>query len=150
MAIQCPHLNPNCSPARRCGPCSGGIVQDGEQVITRMMFLDSVQNAIATRFTDTGDAIRAQARADHEEWKRGQQTPANDGAKVGFDDSARHTAAKAQANARLLADAAANAARVLGYADGYREQHERDQAAIGNNPRDKAYAEMCDSLQRRC
>jgi hypothetical protein len=135
MTHRCPHSNRNCVPGNLCTPCAGGsVLKDGEQVITRMLFLDSVQNAIATRFTDTGDAIRAQARTDHEEWLRGQ--PQANEAPRGFDDSAelaQHFADKAASNARLIADAAANAARVQAHVDYHlAEAAKRDHALTRN------------------
>lgn len=140
MIHRCPHLNRNCRPGSLCGPCSGGILRDGEQIIAKMMLRDGIPPDLLERgnaaIRQSTTDVRAQARADHDAWKRGQ--PVNDG----------HVADKARADARRLADAADDAARVRAWADHFAAQHEAREAAKRSDPAASAYHDLCDGLQR--
>ncbi len=90
MNHNCPHGNRNCGPATPCTPCSGvGVLKDGERIVAPMALMDSMQRLVAGNQSAVTDEIRAQARADHEVWKRQQQT---------------QSSAKDDAYARMCAD----------------------------------------------
>lgn len=133
----CPHGN-DCSPARRCGPCSGLPVRDGECVRATMALMDSAQRA-AQRVIDANTRdhvpaeVRAQARRDNEEWKRQGQPIHRDGLS---DYEARALAQSAAAGRAAMALAGAQMAR----SQAIRDHH--------GNASGVAYAEECARLQR--
>lgn len=129
----CPHRNRNCTPSTLCTPCNGGgMLRDGEQMIVPMMLRDSMhqaaQRAINESRVTVTDDVRAQARADHEQWKR-QGSP-NAGAPV---------ARSAQASDAGLRDAALASRKALIDAS----------HRYAASPSGRAYQQMVDDLSRR-
>lgn len=130
----------NCQPGRACRAHSAPVA-DGAVVRVPMAMMDSMQRDLAAR-VDNAD-VRAQARADQERWKLEQ---AAGGATFDSAGLAQHQAAKAQANARMLADAQTTADRVQGYADGYAQRDVDRAATVQAHPAAAAYNAMCRDL----
>lgn len=126
--------NPKCSPPLDfCDDCKGQVVRDGHAVRVPMMMMDSMQRAVAANApAGFNDAVREEARRDHEAWKAQGQPIQHDGI------SEYHALAlgvNARSNAATLADAQRRGATI---------QAARDHAG---NASEKAYAAMCDELQ---
>lgn len=134
----CPHGNRNCTPVTLCTPCNGGgVLRDGEGITVPMVLCDSMQQAAQraineSRVTVTDD-VRAQARRDHEQWKR-QGPPIQ---RAGLSD---YEAAALASNARNNAATLEQARRNTATQQAVRDHH--------GNASDRAYAEDCASLQR--
>ncbi|WP_141482619.1 hypothetical protein [Marilutibacter maris] len=160
-------------------------VRDGKVVRVPLVMMDSMQREVAAHFAastsdasatgDNGyaasvaaldhrtrslssqqvDADRAQARADHEEWKRQQASgshvatstshPANDGCAALDAYYAQVIAENKASGERRLAALDAERAKVQACADSFREENRR--RGLSEDPRTAAYDAMVAGLQ---
>lgn len=132
----CPHNNRHCAPEDPCTSCSGSgrPLRDGERARVPMLLMDGVQRGIAqhgpavsrTPRSEIPQDVRAQARRDHEEWKRQHQPSRGDSLDEYY---AAVVAASARSNAATLERAQRQHDAMQAVRDHYRNASEAAYAA---------------------